>query len=215
METMVLTAQRREVHGSRRVRRLRQQGWIPAVVYGHKEPTISLMVRRDNIQAAIRHGVRIVDLQTDGRTEKALIRDVQWDYLGMEVLHVDFARVAAGERIVLEVRLELRGTPVGLSQGGVLDQQLHTLKVECPALSPPDAIRVNLSDLQLGQVLYVRDLKLPEGVRALTDPETVVVHITQKVTEEAAAAAPTAPSATEPEVIGRKAAAEEKEGAEE
>jgi large subunit ribosomal protein L25 len=211
-ESPPLVAQPRDQIGTRRARRLRQQGLIPAVVYGHKEQTLSLSVPAEDVHRAIRHGVRVVDLQAGGKTEKALIRDVQWDHLGLDVLHVDFARVSADERIAIEVRLEIRGTAPGVAQGGVLDQPLHTIRVECPALSPPDAIRVNVGELQLGQALYVKDLKLPDGVTALSDPDAVVVHVTQKAVEEVPVAA-AVPTTAEPEVIGRKAG-EEGEGAE-
>jgi large subunit ribosomal protein L25 len=208
-ESVLLAAQSRDGRGTRQANRLRKQGLIPAVVYGHKEATLSLAVPQDELYKAIRHGVRIVDLQAGGKTEKALLRDVQWDHLGHEILHVDFARVSAGDRIVIEVRLELRGTAPGVSQGGVLDQPLHTIKVECPALSPPESIRVNLGELQLGQAIHVRELTLPEGVVALSDPDGVVVHVTQKVVEEEVAAPAAAPTTAEPEVIGRKAGEEE------
>jgi large subunit ribosomal protein L25 len=207
-ETVLLVAQSREEHGTRRARLLRQQGLIPAVVYGHKEATLALALPRDELARAVRHGTRIVDLQAGGKTEKALIKEVQWDHLGHDILHVDFARVSAHERITIEVRLELRGTAPGIAAGGVLDQPLHTLKLSCPALSPPESIRVNLGELQLGQALHVRDLKLPEGVEAVTDGDAVVVQVIAKAVEEEAAPA-VAPTTAEPEVIGRKPTEEE------
>src|SRR5262245_1338249 len=109
-ESEILAAQPRKTSGTHEARRMRKQGLIPAVVYGHKEETLSLTVRRDDLFKVIRHGARVVDLQAHGKTEKALIRDVQWDHLGHDILHVDFARVAEDERIKIEVRIELRGT---------------------------------------------------------------------------------------------------------
>jgi large subunit ribosomal protein L25 len=205
-ETVVLTAQTREGRGTRRAEKLRKQGQIPAVLYGHKEATVSLSLSRDEFARVLRQGARVVDLQAGGKTEKALIRDVQWDHLGHDVLHVDFARVSAHERIQIEVRLEIRGQAPGVTAGGILDQALHTIEVECPALSPPESIRVNVGELQLDQSIYVRDLKLPEGVTAVTDPDAVVVHVTPPVAEPAAPAAPVEAGTAEPEVIGRKAA---------
>jgi large subunit ribosomal protein L25 len=211
-EVVLLVAQPREGKGSRRACRLRKQGLIPAVVYGHKEATLALSVNGDELSKAVRHGTRIVDLQAGGKTEKALIKEVQWDHLGHDILHVDFARVSADERITIEVRLELRGIAPGIATGGVLDQPLHTLKVSCPALSPPESIRVNLGELQLGQAIHVRELKLPEGVAAVTDPDAVVIQVVAKAVEEVVTpAAAAAPTSAEPEVIGRKAAEEEGE----
>lgn len=205
-ESMVVVAQKRETRGSSEARRLRRRGMIPAVVYGHQQATLSVAVPGEELERAIRHGTRVVTLQADGNSETALIRDVQWDHLGKEMLHVDFARVAADERVVVTVPLEIRGTPLGLAQGGVLDQTMHALEVECLAIALPDHIRVNVAELQVGSALHVRDLVLPEGVKAMTDPDAVVIHVALKQLEaEAAAPAAVAAEGTEPEIIGRKA----------
>ncbi len=211
-DSVTLEALKREGSGTRAAERLRKQGRIPAVVYGHKEATVSLSVGRDDLLSALRHGARVVDLKTDGNAETALIREVQWDHLGKEVLHVDFARVSKDERIHVEVRIELRGTAPGVTAGGVLDQPLHAVEVECLAVSIPESIRVNVGELQMDGSIHVRELHLPEGVVALTDPDAVVVHVTAKQVEpEAAAAAAPAAGTAEPEVIGRKAGEEEGE----
>jgi large subunit ribosomal protein L25 len=170
-----------------------------------------LSLAEDDVVKAIRHGARVVDLQADGKTEKALIREVQWDHLGKDILHVDFARVAADERIVVPVRIELRGTAPGVAQGGVLDQPLHTLEVECLALSVPESIRVNVGALQVGGAIHVRDLVLPPDVKAMADPDAIVIHVTAPKVEAEAAVAPAAETA-EPEVIGRQREAKEEEG---
>src|SRR5439155_13824961 len=154
-ESVTLVAQARESRGKHEARRMRKKGQIPAVVYGHKEATISVAVGWDELYKAIRHGGRVVDLQADGKTEKALIRDVQWDHLGLDILHVDFARVAADERIKIAVRIELRGTAPGVTAGGVLDQPLHNLDIECLAIAVPDSIRVSIAELQIGQAIHV------------------------------------------------------------
>jgi large subunit ribosomal protein L25 len=209
MESATFTVQPRQERGSQAARRLRRQGLIPAVVYGHKEATVAFSLPAEEFQKAIRHGVRVVDLKVDGKTEKAFIRDVQWDHLGKELLHVDFTRVAADERITVTVPLELRGSPVGVGAGSVLDQPMHTLEIECLALEMPEKIRVNIGDLQLGHAIHVRELTLPPGVKALTDPEAIVVQLkAAQVEPEAAPAAPPTEGA-EPEVIGRQKAAEE------
>src|SRR5262245_56558740 len=156
-ETIQFTAQPRQPHGSRAARRLRRKGLVPAVLYGHKEATLSLTLPTTELEKAIRHGAHVVDLQAGGKTEKALIRDAQWDHLGKHLLHVDFARVSEDERILIDVPLEVRGTPLGIAEGGVLDQPLHILKVECLAIAVPDRIRVNVAELKLGHSLKVRD----------------------------------------------------------
>lgn len=210
-ESALLEIQKREGRGSRQAQRLRKQGLVPAVVYGHKQETLAITLSGDAITKAVRHGSRVVDLQSGATREKALIRELQWDHLGKEILHVDFERVSEDERIEVPVRLELRGVAPGIAAGGVLDQPMHNLLVECLAISIPDSIRVNINELQVGSAIHVRDLVLPEGVKALDDPEAIVVHVTQRG-EEKVEAAPVE-GAAEPEVIGRKAA--EEEGAEE
>jgi large subunit ribosomal protein L25 len=211
-EAVVLNAQDRQGNGTRLARKLRKNKQIPAILYGHGEATLPLTLPGDEISRLVRHGVRIVDLKTSKGTEKALLREVQYDHLGMEILHVDFARVSADERILIDVRVELRGTAPGIAQGGTIQQPLHNLHVECLAIAIPDSIRVPLGELQLNQAIHVKDLKLPEGVVVKNDPDAIVVQCTPQIVEAAAPgeAVPGSESA-EPEVIGRAKAEEESE----
>jgi large subunit ribosomal protein L25 len=208
-ESVTLVGQPRQEHGTRAARRLRRKGLVPAVVYGHKEGTRSLVLSVEEVQNAIRHGVRVVDLRLEGKQEKALIKDVQWDHLGKDLLHVDFARVAIDERIVVTVPIELRGTSPGVNAGGILDQPIHSVSVECLAVSIPEAIRVNIGELQIGGAIHVRDLVLPPGVKSMGDPEAIIVHVKQPAAEPEAAPAAEAPEQAEPEVIGRPKPEEE------
>src|SRR5437763_4351929 len=162
-ESVVLVAQQRDGHGSRAARRLRKLGKVPAVVYGHGEGTTSVALAADELSKAIRQGARVIDLKQGEKIQKALIRELQWDALGKDILHVDFARVSADERITLDVRVELRGTAIGAAAGGIIDQPLHNLEVECPVISVPESIRVNIADLQIGMAIHVRDLTVPAG----------------------------------------------------
>lgn len=216
-ESISLVSQKRENHGSHIARRLRREGKIPAIVYGHKEAAVSITLNKEEMEKVLRQGARVVDLKTDGKVEKALIREVQRDHLGKELLHIDFARVALDERVVVDVRLELRGHAPGVTAGGVLDQPMHSLSVECLAIAVPDHIRVNVGELQIAQAIHVRDIALPEGVKAMDDPEAVVVLVKAPVVEAEAApaaAAPVAGETAEPEVIGRQAKPAEGEEAE-
>ncbi len=210
-ESVSLTAKPRQQHGSSNARRLRRKGQVPGILYGHKEATVPIALGTEEMEKALRQGARVVNIQLDGKKEQALIQQVQWDHLGIELMHVDFKRVSADERVIVNVRLELRGHPVGVSGGGVLDQPLHSLSVECLALSVPESIRVNIGEMKIGDVIHVKDLVLPEGVKSMADPDAVVLQVKQPELEAAAPAAPTAEgaAAAEPEVIGRKAAEEE------
>lgn len=210
-ETVVLSTEKREGRGSRLAGKLRKTNKVPCVVYGHKEATLSLSVDHDLLVHAIRHGSRVVDLSINGGTEKAQIVEVQWDHLGKDVLHVDFKRVSADERIEVEVPIELKGIAPGAAGGaGVLDQPLHTLRLTCPAISVPDVIRVPINELQLGQAIHVKELKLPEGVEAQNEPDQVVVQVTEIKAEPEPGAAPEA-GAVEPEVITARKKDEDEE----
>jgi large subunit ribosomal protein L25 len=206
----VLTVHKRDGRGTRAAAKLRKTGNIPAVVYGHKEETLSVALSGEEVHTVLRHKVQIVDLKMDGGVQKAQIREVQWDHLGKEVLHVDLKRVSVDERIEISVPVELRGTAPGVTGGGVLDQPIHSLRVECLAVAVPESIRVNISELQQGAAIHVRELNLPPDVKALDDPDAVVVHVTVPQAEPEAGAAPAAEQA-EPEIIGRKAAEGEAE----
>ncbi len=209
-ESAVLKITKREGSGSRKSAKLRKSGMVPGVIYGHKQETLSITLSRDALAAAIRHGSRVVDLEPEtGAKEKAQIIEVQWDHLGVDLLHVDFRRVSADERIHLTVPIEVRGIAPGVTGGGVLDQPLHALEIECLAVAVPDSIRVNINELQLGAAIHVRDLTLPPGVTALTDADAIVVHVTLPQAEPEEGVVEAAPGAAEPEIVGRRVAAEE------
>jgi large subunit ribosomal protein L25 len=212
-EVVKLVTQPREGRGSLKARQLRRKGLVPGVVYGHKEATVQIALPAEEVAKAIRHGSHIVDLETNGETQTTLIKEIQWDHLGKELLHVDFARVAADERVTVPVPIEIRGTAPGIAQGGVLDQLVHRLHLECPVVSIPPSIRVNVGELQLDGAIHVRDLVLPPGVKAMDDPDVIVVQVKAKMVEAEAAPGAAAPVAeqAEPELIGRKPAAEEEE----
>jgi large subunit ribosomal protein L25 len=214
MESVKLATKPRPSQGSRAALKLRRDGLIPAVVYGHKEAIVPVALDRKEFETALRHNVRVVDLQLAAGSETAVIQEVQFDHLGSSVLHVDFKRVSRDERVKITVRIEMKGTPAGLGGGHILEQPLHALHIECPALAIPDAIRVNVTGLQSGHPIHVRELTLPEGVKALDDPELVVAQIALvKVEVAPVAAAPTeagaATTAAEPEIVGRRVAKEE------
>lgn len=194
--------------GSRVARKLRTQGKIPAIIYGHKQTNQPITIGRDEVWQMIKKSTHLAQLKIGDATEMVLVRDVQWDHLGKEIIHLDFARVSADESISTEVKLDLHGTAPGVSEGGVLDFLVHTLTVRCRATSIPDSIRVDVSDLHLDKAIHVRDLKLPEGVTTDTDPELTIAHVTTPRTSTDTAEGATS---AEPEVIGRKAEDKDKE----
>lgn len=197
----------RKTTGSSEARRLRRNGMVPAILYGHGEPCVGLAAKREAVAAAVRHGSRVVQLQGAVKTS-ALIREMQWDTFGVEPLHVDFVRVSASDKIRVKVPVDLKGDCPGQRAGGTVNLVLHEIEVECKADHVPERIHANVGHLELGHVLKVRDLELPAGVRAVPDAEDTVVTcmLGKKTAEEVAAP-------VEPEVIGRKAGAEEGEKA--
>jgi large subunit ribosomal protein L25 len=197
--------------GTRVARRLRKNGRIPAVIYGHKQAVVPVTLSRDDVWRMVKAPGHLAELDLGEATETVLIRDVQWDHLGKEVLHLDFARVSAEEMIETEVPLELRGHAAGIAAGGVLEQVVHSVRLKCRAGAIPDSIKVDVSNLQVDQGVHVRDLSLPPDVAADADPDLLLVHVVVRAVpaEPAAEAAVEAP--TQPEVIKPERREKEKE----
>jgi large subunit ribosomal protein L25 len=187
--------------GTRVARRLRQKGLIPAVIYGHKQAVVPVTVTRHDVWRMIKSPGHLAQLDLGATTETVLIREVQWDHLGKEILHLDFTRVDAEEIIETEVPLELRGQPAGLADGGILEHLVHSLGIKCRAGAIPDAIKVDVSHLKLEEGIHVRDLILPEGVTADAEPDLLLAHVVTPRGEEAASAEAGAEALTQPEVI--------------
>jgi large subunit ribosomal protein L25 len=213
MAEATITVEPRKVQGKWAVRRLRRQGWIPAILYGAGAPAELIQIHERELEKVVRHQARLVRVEGLGDSPiQALVRDVQWDIIGKRVVHVDFHRVAVGQRVHVKVPVILRGTPAGLEDGGRLDHVLHELEVECLATEIPDEIRVDVSGLKVGDVLHVADLMLPAGVVPLVDRSTVVAVVSRAEGEEAKPAAAEAPAAPkEPEVITRRKEEKEEE----
>jgi large subunit ribosomal protein L25 len=176
-EIAKLTVHSRTETGSRAAAKLRKTGKIPAVVYGHNEPTVKIAVDAVELNRAIRVlNARTFTLEVNGKTDTVLIKELQWDHLGNEMIHVDFERHDLKEKVRVVVPIELRNSPKTMS-GGVLDQPMHQLHVLCSLTDRPDSIRVDILNLTLGRPIHVRELTLPPGVVAHDRPELVVVQI--------------------------------------
>jgi len=204
-----LTATVREQLGTKHTRRLRRAGQIPAVLYGHGKANVNLALPLTEVHAALRHGAHLVDVK-GAVSDSALIREVQWDALGAEILHLDLTRVSADESVVVSVAVELRGEAPGTKEGGVLDHHTYEIEIECLARAIPDKIEVSINSLHVGDSITVADLGLPETAKVLSDPEGIVVQCVEATLEEEEEAVPGA-AEHEPEVIGRQAEEEESE----
>jgi large subunit ribosomal protein L25 len=186
--------------GSRVARRLRAAGRIPAVIYGHKKAVIPVSLVRGDVWKMIKTPGHLADLEVGESTETVLIRDVQWDHLGKEILHLDFSRVSAEEVIETEVAVELRGQAAGVANGGILEHLVHSLSINCRAGAIPDSIKIDVSQLDVDQGIHVSELILPPDVTVNAEPEVLLVHVVLRAVAEEPAA-PEAESAAGPEVI--------------
>lgn len=200
----VLNVEMRDSHGKRRTRRLRQTGVVPGILYGHGAEAVSLSLSSEQVASMLRHGSRLVELN-GAVSEKAFVSELQWDVYGTEVLHIDLIRVSEGEKIQLEVTVELRGEAPGVREGGVIDHLVHQVEIECPVGVIPEKLMLSIKDLHLNGSLTASKLPLPEGASLLVDEDLVLVtcHV---VAEEGEA---TPGEVAEPEIIGRKAAEDE------
>src|SRR5438105_5222508 len=188
--------------GSRANKRLRGKGLVPGVVYGHKEAVIPVTLPKKELVNHLHRGAHLFDLSLDGKSEKVLVKEVQYDHLGLELIHVDFARVSLDEKVEVTVPLELKGEPKGEAEGGVLQQIISELEIECIVTDIPEIIRHNVSEMALDDVLHIKELQLPSGVRCLQDGELIVATVKEVLEEAAAPVVEEGPA--EPEVIGRK-----------
>jgi large subunit ribosomal protein L25 len=212
--SVTLKATPRAGSGTRHAAKLRKQGLVPAIVYGHKEANVAVAVSAEELDRAIRvlH-VRMLALEIDGKPETVLIRELQWDSFGKQMMHVDFERKSATEKVRVNVPVELRNAPKATG-GAVLDQPLHALHIECPLGEIPEAIRIDITNLELGHPIHVKELTVPEYVRVLDNPEAVVVQLKLPGLEAApvvAGAAAPAEGVAEPEVIKKEKEVEEEE----
>jgi large subunit ribosomal protein L25 len=205
-----VTVKNRSEMGSRANKRLRSSGFIPGVIYGHKEAVVPITLPKKEVVNHLAKGAHLFSLGIDGKNENVLIKEVQYDHLGMEVLHVDFARVDLNEKVEVTIPLELKGTPKGEEEGGVLQQIISELRVQCLVTEIPDIIRHNVNEMGMDSVLHIKDIAMPPGVKVLQDGELIVATV-KEILEAAATAAVEGESA-EPEIIGKKA--EDAEGAE-
>jgi large subunit ribosomal protein L25 len=197
-----LNVKRREQLGTANNRRLRAAGGVPAILYGHGEANLNLTVPSGDVMAVVRHGGKLVKLAGEV-SDNALIRAVQWDVWGKDVLHIDLLRVSEKDKVTTKVTVELKGTAVGTTEGGVVEHVLHEIEIECPAMSIPDKLVLNITDLHLNSSLFAKDIALPQGARLETDEDALIVHCVPPHIEAEPVPAGE-PAAAEPEVIGQK-----------
>lgn len=222
MATVSLSANSRDVTGKGAARTLRTQGQVPAVIYGHgRDPQpLSLNARDlDKMLSHIQAESTVIEVTVGGQTAKTLIREIQRHPIRRQILHVDFQALVAGEKVTVNIPIVLTGTPEGVRlEGGVLDQTLREIEIEVDPSNIPDHIEYDVTNMVIGDSVHISDLKVPDGVEVLDDPETSVAVLAapRAVVEETAVVAEPvegeAGAVAEPEVIGRGKEDEEGEG---
>jgi large subunit ribosomal protein L25 len=191
-------------------RQARRAGLIPGVVYGHGETPVAVTVPKREFEVAMRTAKGsnvIVGLRLDGGAEQtAIIREVQRDPISHDILHLDFHHISLTEKVTIEVNVHLTGIPDGVKNGGgVLEHIARTIEIEVLPTQIPGAIEADVSHLEIGDSIHVRDLVVPNAL-VLSDPDTTIATVVPPTKAvEAAPGAEVAATAgkAEPEVIAK------------
>lgn len=209
-ETIVLKAEAREDVGTKGAKKLRRQGRLPAIVYGHKQEPQAISLSLHDFTKGLHHGHRLFGVQLGRKKETLLVKDIQYDHLGKYVIHADLVRVNLTEMVKVVVPIEQRGTSKGSHEGGMIDEHLDHLEIECKVSDIPEVIPISVKELGVGDSIHARDVQLPEGAKLVTDAGALVLHchlVTKaKTTEELEEELPVAP-----EIITEKPEGEESE----
>ncbi len=216
-DVSILKTQQRDGTGSRSARQLRKAGQTPIVLYGHGEGTVSLGIDTHDLVKALDTGHHVYTLDLSGAEQKVLVKDIQYDALGDHILHVDFARISAHEKVEVTIPVRLTGTAPGIEAGGVLEQPLHEVTISCPADEIPDFLKISTDGMEIDDVRYISDLDAPSGVELMHEDTEVVVVITRPNIEEEPEEEEEleGEALMEPEVIGREEEGEEEAAPEE
>lgn len=215
MATANLSAKTRSNTGKGVARKLRAAGEVPAVIYGHTREAQSLSLNAHELTLLLErvpYQSTVIELDIEGGTARTLIREIQRHPFKKQIIHVDFQELVAGEKVSVEVPIHYVGVPEGVRVGGgILDQILHELEISVDPSNIPGRIDLDVAALTIGDSIHAGDVKLPEGVELLTDPETTIcVCAAPRVAEEPTPAAEEEgeDGAAEPELI-RKAKEDE------
>jgi len=205
-----LKAKRRTAIGRAAARKLKARGVIPAIIYGGRNKPQPLQVSARDVNAMLSHASGeniLVELEIDGEesNRSALVQEIQHSPVGGDILHIDFHAVSMDEKIHAEVPLEAIGIANGVKNfGGLLEQSLRTLAVECLPRDLPDRITVDVSNLNIGDSIHVRDIQMPDGVTAKAQLDLTAFSVLEPAVEEEPAPVAAEGAAAGPEVITEK-----------
>ena len=215
MNRYSIEVEKRDETGKGVARKLRRNGLIPGVVYGHNREPQALTVDPNDLKGKINSNA-IIDLNIDGEEETVMIKDFQKDVIKEDIIHVDFQQISMDETISITVPIKLVGDAPGVREGGVLQQLMRDVDIEVLPTNIPDEIELNIDELTLSDSLEVGDLDVPEDVNVLNSPDDVIVTIvapSEEIEEEEEEELEE--EFIEPEVIGEEEEEEEEEGEEE
>ena len=179
----ILKATKRVIDSSARVNKLRSDGFIPAILYGGKKNNINISLKKLSIQDLIKTETfmsKVVDLEIDGNAEKALPKDIAYDPVSDEPIHIDFMRIVKGSRIILEIPVKFINSEKspGLKKGGVLNIVRRKVELKCPAENIPNEIVVDLDNTEINSSLKISSVKLPENViPTIADRDFVIATV--------------------------------------
>jgi large subunit ribosomal protein L25 len=209
MKEIVLRARPRVQSGKEYARKLRRNGFVPAVLYGPETETLHLEVETKSFLVLVRGGLGenvivtlLLDDQKDGK-RRVLVREVQRDPVNGDVLHLDFHQISLTKKLTIEVPVHLVGTPLGVDDGGILQHALRELQIECLPSAIPEKIEVDVSHLKIGDSVHVGDVSVENGEILSDSKSSIVSVVPPTVFKEPEVAAP-AVAEEEPEVIGEK-----------
>lgn len=210
-EDITLNASKRERLGTAECRRLRREGQVPGNLYGHGEGAVSFKIDHESLFKIVHEGHVAIDIAMDGKTEKAVFKEVQWDTFGRQIVHVDLIRVDPNERLDVEVSITIRGTAPGIAEGGILDTQMHTILVNCPVFKIPSSIVVRVGALHLHDAIRVGDLQLESGVEPQAPEDEVIVQVVEPRQPQEEEEDEGLEEGAEPELVGETAGEGESE----
>ena len=208
METQQLQVKIKEDTGSLKARKHRVSGLIPAILYGHKQESMMFLLNEKEFSTVLNTEAKMVNLKWNGSEEITLIKDVQFDTFGRKILHVDFVRIALTEKVTTHIPVVLYGTSQGVKEGGILDHALKEIEIECLPTEIPKNIRINISELAIGNTIHISDLELPANAKVLGNPDAIVVSVHFAAEEKET---PEEEASSEPEIISARKPEKEEE----
>ncbi|MBN1457734.1 MAG: 50S ribosomal protein L25 [Sedimentisphaerales bacterium] len=211
-DRIVLKAEVREEAGTKQSKKLREQGQLPVIIYGHKKEPVSAAVNSHDFVEILHHGGRIFDVNVKGKTETLLVKELQYDHLGKSVIHADLVRVDLQETVKVAVPLELKGTAAGTHEGGIIDEHLDSIEIECKVSEIPETILVSVKEVGVGDSIHAGDIELPTGTKLVTPADALIITCHLVAAAKGVEEGEGAEEAPEgPEVITERVAEEETE----